>query len=287
MVESLLLFGLLLLGLGVIASAWRNARSRALARGRMESSAEVAGPAAPEPVPAARSFLVRHRFLPWIVGLLTAGALHFALGWHPPFVIAVGLIVSLLGGQLESYLAARRTARIEAQLADAIDLMVAALGAGAGVTDALENAMAESRPPLRPQLEELVGRIRFGDDPRTVYHGLTQRVPLETFLLFASALSVHSETGGSLAPTLASVGRTIRDRIEIARRIRSNSAQSEVSTVAVMALTYFIALVVWRANPEQMSQFLATVPGQWAIATTILLQAAGLAWMSFLSRLRF
>ena len=80
--------------------------------------------------------------------------------------------------------------------------------------------------------------------------------------------------------TLASVGRTIRDRIEIARRIRSNSAQSEVSTLAVLLLTYFIALVVWRTNPEQMGQFLATSVGQWAVAGTILMQAAGLVWMS-------
>jgi Flp pilus assembly protein TadB len=116
---------------------------------------------------------------------------------------------------------------------------------------------------------------------------LTERVPLETFLLFSSALSVQSETGGSLAPTLASVGRTIRDRIEISRRIRSNSAQSQVSTIAVMMLTYFIALVVWRTNPEQMSQFLATSVGKWAVAGTVLMQAAGLVWMSFISRLRF
>ncbi len=222
-----------------------------------------------------------------MVGFLAAVLLHFALGWALPFVIAVGLILSLLGGQLESYLAVRQTARIENQLADAIDLMVAALGAGAGLTDALENATRESRPPLRFQLEDVVGRIRFGDDPRTVYQGLTQRVPLETFLLFSSALAVQSETGGSLAPTLASVGRTIRDRIEIARRIRSNSSQSEVSTLAVLMLTYFIALVVWRTNPEQMKQFLATSIGQWAVAGTILLQAVGLLWMALLSRLRF
>jgi Flp pilus assembly protein TadB len=86
---------------------------------------------------------------------------------------------------------------------------------------------------------------------------------------------------------LAGVGRTIRDRIEIARRIRSNSAQSGVSTLAVMLLTYFIALVVWRTNPQQMNQFLATTFGQWAVAGTILLQALGLVWMSFISRLRF
>ncbi len=73
--------------------------------------------------------------------------LHFVFGWPPPFVIAVSLIVGLLAGRLEDYLAAGQTARIEVQLADAIDLMVAALRAGSGVADALENALRESRAP--------------------------------------------------------------------------------------------------------------------------------------------
>jgi tight adherence protein B len=287
MTDVLLFFGLLLAGVGVLAAAWRSARARARAHERMASAADVATPSQTEPNPAARCFLVRHVGLPWMLGLVVTGLIHFAFGWAFPFAVAVGLIVGLLGGQLESYLAVRKTAKIETQLADSIDLMVAALGAGAGVADALENALRESRSPLRPQLEEVVGRIRFGDDPRTVYRALTERVPLETFLLFSSALGVQSETGGSLGPTLASVGRTIRDRIEIARRIRTNSAQSNVSTLAVMMLTYFIALVVWRTNPDQMRQFLATSIGQWAVAGTILLQAAGLVWMSLISRLRF
>jgi Flp pilus assembly protein TadB len=222
-----------------------------------------------------------------MLGFSAAGLMYFVFGWGVAFVITVGLLFSLLGGQLESHLAARSMARIETQLADAIDLMVGALGAGAGVTDALENATRESQRPLRPQLEDVIGRIRLGDDPPTVYRNLTERVPLETFLLFSSALSVHWETGGSLAPTLASVGRTIRDRIEIARRIHSNAAQSQMSTVAVMLLTYFIAVVMWRTNPEQMMKFLATSGGQWAVAGTIVLQAIGLVWMSWVSRLRF
>lgn len=287
MTRLLLVSGFLLLGIGVLASLWRNARIRSLARQRMASPADGIGPAQTEHVVPARSFLVRHRLAPWLFGIAATLFLYLLLGWATPYAIAVGLIASLLGNQLEAHLAARRTARIEGQLADAIDLMVAALGAGASVTDALDSATRESRNPLRAQLEDVVGRIRLGDDPRMVYRGLTQRVPLETFLLFSSALSVQSETGGNLAPTLASVGRTIRDRIEIARRIRSNSAQSEVSTVAVLMLTYFIALVVWRTNPGQMNQFLATSVGQWAIAGTILLQAAGLVWMSYVSRLRF
>lgn len=48
--------------------------------------------------------------------------------------------------------------RLETQLSDAIDLMVAALQAGAAVNAALENAARETRAPLKPYLEELLGR---------------------------------------------------------------------------------------------------------------------------------
>ena len=225
MIDILLFFGLLLLGLGVVASVWRNDRPAPLARQRMESPSEVSGPSQPEPIPAAHSFLVRFRLLPWMLGLLVAALIHFVFGWALPFVIAVGLIISLLGIQLESYLASQRTAKIETQLADAIDLMVAALRSGAGISDALENAMCESRGPLRPQLEEVVGRIHFGDNPRTVYHGLTQRVPLETFLLFSSAFPSNRKPAEVwLPPWRASAGRFV-----IALRLHGASAPIPLS----------------------------------------------------------
>ena len=287
MTEILLFSGLLLSGLAIIAFAWRNARARAMSRQRMEGSDEASDLPGAKQRGAPRTFPRRYRLLPWMLGFSAAGVMYFVFGWGVAFVVTVGLLFSLLGGQLESHLAARSVARIETQLADAIDLMVGALGAGAGVTDALENATRESHRPLRPQLDDVIGRIRLGDDPPTVYRNLTERIPLETFLLFSSALSVHWETGGGLAPTLASVGRTIRDRIEIERRIHSNAAQSQMSTVAVMLLTYFIAIVMWRTNPEQMKKFIATSGGQWAVAGTVVLQAVGLVWMSWVSRLRF
>ncbi len=107
MIDILLFFGLLLLGLGVVATVWRNTRARSLARQRMESATEDAGASQAEPIPAAQSFLVRFRLLPWMLGLLLAAVIHFAFGWALRFVIAVGLIICLLGGLLESYLAAR------------------------------------------------------------------------------------------------------------------------------------------------------------------------------------
>jgi Flp pilus assembly protein TadB len=140
---------------------------------------------------------------------------------------------------------------------------------------------------LKPQLDEVLGRIRYGDDAQAVLQALEQRVPLETFRLFTSALSVHWETGGSLAATLSTVGRVIRDRIEVQRRIRSFSNQARLSTIAVLVVTYFIALIIWRNDPERMRQFLATLVGQYLVAGAIVLQAVGLVWASTISRLRY
>jgi len=238
-------------------------------------------------IESTRSIFRRRRYLTWIIGLLAAAIVFFVLRWAPVFAVSVGIIAALLARQVESLWTIRRTARIELQLADAIDLMIGALGAGAGVMVALESAVRESPKPLRAPLEEMVARIRLGDAPQTAFAGLYQRVPLETFLLFSSALAVQWETGGSLAPTLATVGRTIRDRVELSRRIRSNTVQSQLSTIAVLGVTYFLALVFWRSNPEQMREFLDTRVGQWMVAGSILLQALGIVWMSAVSRMKF
>jgi tight adherence protein B len=227
------------------------------------------------------------RFAPWIIGLATGLALWFGFGFWLIYSAAIGLIVALMLAELEAYLAQRRVERIEMQLADAIDLMLGALGAGTGVSNALAAAGEETKQPLRGQLDDVLGRIRLGDNPQQVFRGLAERVPLETFALFSSTLAVHWEVGGSLTTTLAMVGRTIRDRIEIGRRIRSNTAQSQISTVFILLLTYFIAAIVWRNNPDQMLAFVGTELGSYFVAGSMVLQAAGLAWMNWISKPRF
>jgi len=286
MLELLLTVGILsLAGLAAVAIAARFRVNR-LALERMETLGDGAA-VRPGTTESARSIFRRNRFVAWIVGLTAAAIVWFVLGWALVFAVSIGMIAALLARQAESLWRIRQTARIELQLADAIDLMIGALGAGAGVMVVLENAVRESAKPLRPPLEEMVARIRLGEAPQSAFAGLHQRVPLETFLLFSSALAVQWETGGSLAPTLATVGRTIRDRVELGRRIRSNTVQSQLSTIVVLGVTYFLALVFWRSNPAQMREFLDTRVGQWMVAGSILLQALGMVWMSAVSRMKF
>jgi Flp pilus assembly protein TadB len=226
-------------------------------------------------------------WVPWLLGAGTATVLWLLAGWSAPFILAGGLMAGLLASQVEAFVAQQSAAALETQLADAIDIMIGAVGAGASVGTAMEAAIAESRAPLRPYLEEVAGRIRLGDEPAEVFQSLAERVPLETFLLFTSALSVHWEVGGRLTSTLTMVGRTVRDRIEVSRRIRSNTAQSQFSTIAIIGLTYFIAIIVWRNGPEQMREFVTSSIGSWFVAGSVILQTIGIVWMNVISRPKF
>ncbi|MDB5341646.1 MAG: type secretion system protein [Schlesneria sp.] len=265
---------------------WKNARRHGEAERRLADEVEL--PFEEEDIPPQIPIsLRRYRWVSWLIGCLVLCGLAFGLQLGATLAIAAALIVALLGAELEAMWAERTIALIEQQLSDAIDLMCSTLKSGGSVVRAFESAVAEARSPLRPELEEVVGRIRLGDAPQSVMMALAERIPLEAFRLFATALAVHWEVGGSLAPTLATVGRTIRDRIEIARRIRTMSSQSRVSIIAVLSTSYAIGVIMWRNDPERMHTFLSTSLGQNAVALAVVLQVGGIVWSSTLSKIRF
>lgn len=280
--------GGLWIGLVILVwSGWRRLAARERTLERLMSATTTDNNEVRVVVVSGRSLSRPWRYLPWAVSVLLAVSLWLVFGWSLPYAGATALVVGLLGSQLEGFLAKRHEARLENQLADAIDIMVGALSAGAGVGAAIESAITETTSPLRPLLVDMSGRIRLGDDPIEVFRSLSEKIPLETFLLFASALSVHWEVGGRLAPTLATVGHTIRDRIDVSRRIQSNIAQSQFSTFAILGLIYLIALIVWRNGPEAMQDFVNSSVGSWFIAGSIVMQAAGIFWMDVISKPRF
>lgn len=242
------------------------------------------------PVPAVlpgHSALTRHRLAPWGIAILAGTFCQYAMLLSPVYAWSIAAIVGLLCMQAESFWSKRRELVLEIQLASAIDLMIGALQAGASAAAALERAAEEIPNPLRKLVAEALGRRRLGDDPGAVAKRLMLQVPTESFRLFATTLAVHWRFGGSLAPPLAMVGKTIRHRIELRRRLRSLTAQTRVSTIVVLVATYVIALLMWREDPKRMHDFVTSSVGHTAIAASLIMQAVGIVWQARIGKLRF
>lgn len=180
-----------------------------------------------------------------------------------------------------------RMTKIEEQLLEAVDLMTSGLEAGASAETVLSRVASESSEPLKGELREVVGRLRFGDAPADVFDRLSSRVPLETMKILCLALAVHWGTGGRLVPLLRSISRAIRDRAEISRHARLQSTQSRLSGIGILCAVYLIGIVVWQTNPESFRGFLLSPVGSFLIAFGILLQGIGVVWISRMTAVRY
>lgn len=269
--------------------AWQGYHLRRLAVERLAAMIEMtaADESREQPRKAIQSFPVRYRFVAPVVGIAVALFLSFVVGLPFDVSAAAGALFGVMTHLAEEYRGEQQAAIIETQLATAIYLMVGSLRAGASLLSAFESALEEVGPPLRPYFQEVAGRIRLGDDPRATVSDLQVHVPLETFRLFATSLAIHWEVGGSLATTLSTVGRTVRDRIELARRVRAQSVEAHASVGVVLLITYVLGFLMWRTNPDRLNVFLGSSIGTMVVAGVITMQAVGLVWMSRLNKTAF
>jgi Flp pilus assembly protein TadB len=225
--------------------------------------------------------------LPWALGFVGAALFVAWTTLGLGVAVAVGVLLWVVGWILKDTFVGRRTLKLEAQLAEAIDHMVTSLHAGIGVLDALSGAEADTRKPLKPHLTTLITRLKLGDEPVQVCKEMAGLLPLESFRLFYYALAVQWEGGGNLAPTLATTGRFIRDRVELGRRIRAQTSEARFSVLAILGLTYFLAGLMYHLDPTRVAGFIATSVGQAIAAFSIVLQALGALWIARLSRIQF
>ncbi len=280
--SSLLLAALLLAGAVTAAVLWLAERRRRVA---LHLVSPTGAPAALGE--AVTTFPPRYRWAPLIGAVVIAAACWEWLDWPIPFALAAAGIVGVVGVIVEAIVAAKRTLVLEIQLTEAIDGLVSALRVGMALPKALEMAMQESKAPLRYYLEDMVARLRLGDEALVIFRDMAQRIPLESVQLFSLTLSAQWASGGRVASSLAAVGRTIRDRVEVSRRVRAQSVEANVSVAAMMGISYGLAWIMWRANPTSFLAFLTSDLGLYLTAGAMLLQALGILWVRQLSQIRY
>jgi tight adherence protein B len=220
---------------------------------------------------------------------LPAAAISASVGsvWtaQPLLWSGVGVLMGALVHVAVHAMEQRRALAMEDGLAEAIGLASAALRAGASPLEALERASQAISGPARVLLLEMTGRLRLGESPEVALAELAEDVPLESYRLFSVALGVQWRAGGSLERSLVSVAGALRDRVELLRRIQTQSAPTRGSVFVFVVATLGIALLMWQNNPANFEHFLRSDGGSLLVGGAVWLQGIGIVWMSRLSRI--
>jgi tight adherence protein B len=202
---------------------------------------------------------------------VVSGAALGALLASPIFVV---VLVVLGGVGPFMWLKRRQRKRLEefqAQLPDAIDMLVSAMKAGYSFQAAMNFIGEETPTPLGPEFTRFYDEQRLGIDVRSALLSLQARVDSMDLKMFVTAVLVQRESGGNLGEVLANISDIMRERFALKGELETLTAESRLSARILAALPLLVFLGMFALNPAFMQPMLIQPVGQ------VMLVLAGLS----------
>jgi tight adherence protein B len=214
---------------------------------------------------------------PWLAVLLTRAAVpltvaEFALGVIALAILGFAAGTFGMGLPLGIVLAAaglflpiifvrgradRRRRELTWQLPDALTLLVGALRAGHGLSQAMELMAQNLPPPASLEFAWVVRAVALGMPTNQALNEMAERVGSDDMALIVTAINVQTEMGGNLAQTLETISETVRERIRLFRHIRALTAQQRLSSTLLTFLPVALAVWLFFTRPEYMAKLFA------------------------------
>jgi tight adherence protein B len=178
----------------------------------------------------------------------------------------------------------RRQQRIQAQLADVVDLMARATRAGESLEQSIEMVGTRAAEPLATEFRRCAKHLQMGLALPAAMRALVHRVPMMEVRILATTLSVHRQTGGNLAVTLERMARVIRDRLAYRRQLRTVTAAGRFSATLIAMAGPLLFLFMFAFQREYASKLLTLPLGNMLLGGAVVLEIIGVFWLSRLLR---
>jgi tight adherence protein B len=181
---------------------------------------------------------------------------------------------------------AKRFAKFEQQLPEALDMLVSALKVGHSLVTGIGALGQDSTEPIAQEFRKLFDEQNFGLDLRTAMANLATSVPLQDVRLFVAAALIQKESGGNLAEVLEKVAQTTRERFRLKKQISVHTAQGRLTGWILSLLPLVLGLGMYLVNPEGMSVLWTRPSGQKLLCTALSMIVVGCLIIRNIVRIR-
>jgi tight adherence protein B len=144
----------------------------------------------------------------------------------------------------------RRLRRFEEMLPDAIDLFTRTMRAGHNIHSGLETIAGETADPVRMEFRKLMEELALGSQVEPALHALGKRVPLIDLKFFITGLILQRQTGANLVGVLENLASLVRERLNMAAKLKAHTAQQRFSAGLLCALPIVVGIAFWLLKPE-------------------------------------
>ncbi|MGH2844287.1 MAG: type II secretion system F family protein [Solirubrobacteraceae bacterium] len=204
-------------------------------------------------------------FVGWLLATTTDSPIAALLGLCVPFV-ARGVVKTLVNRQRRAF---------SDQLPDNLAVIASAMRAGQTFISALRSVLVDAPEPSRRELNRAVTDEALGTPLVEALSRVTERMRSDDFQHVAIVASLQRETGGNTAEVVDLVAKTVRERIEVRRMVRSLTAQGRLSGGVLSLMPIGLLVLISLINPQYVHPLFHTTMGLIGLGVAVVLVVVG------------
>lgn len=172
--------------------------------------------------------------------------------------------------------AARRRAKIVAQLPAYLEAVIRVLAAGNTLEEAIASAAREAVEPSRSLFLSIARQVRLGAPVDIVLSEASEIHQVKDLRVIALAANINRRYGGTLRNVFRSLIQAIRMREQAARELSALTAETRFSALVLAVMPVGISVFIFIRNRAFYDDMLATTSGKVTLVLAVVLQIIGM-----------
>lgn len=213
--------------------------------------------------------------LTWLVGVFVVAIVVFTFTTNIIRMMSLTVLAIIIPPIYIKYKIKEKRTLFQAQLGDALMILANALRSGFSFSQALNSASTSMPDPLGAEFSMVVKELQLGVELEESMLRVAEKMQSEDLKLLATAVIVQQQVGGNLSEILDTLSVTIRNRMAVARMVRTLTAQGKASGFLVGALPIFLLIGISFSNPDYIQPLFGTLIGNILLGIGAFMQITG------------
>jgi tight adherence protein B len=215
---------------------------------------------------------------------------YVVLDFFVPILMLRLFLALVVGAAPIAWIVKKRNARLakfEEQLPDAIDLFTRTMRAGHNIHSGLETIAAETSNPVRKEFRKLMEELALGSQIEPALHNLGERIPLIDLKFFITGLILQRQTGANMVAVLENLSVLVRERLNMAAKLKAHTAQQRLSAGLLCALPFIVGVGFEILKPDYLRLLWTDPTGVKFLTYAIISECIGILVIRRMANIRF
>ncbi len=163
----------------------------------------------------------------------------------------------------------------ESQLVDVIQMLSGFIKAGLILSQAIENVIKETDPPVSVYFKDLLSQIQLGIPFEVALTEISKKINSKEFNFAVLSMKIAHKYGGNLAQNLKRIADILRERRKIQNKIKAITSQARLSSKMVTFIPFLLLVILNFLEPDIFGIMFKTLVGKLVILLCLILSYIG------------